>query len=435
MAQNYTRQSSFSDGDTITAALFNDEYNQLINTFNYSSTDEGSTGHRHDGSAGQGGSIYRIGDLDFLNKIEADSVNNRWGFWVEVGGSAVEQVRIQDGVIVPVTDNDIDLGSSSLQFKNLYINGIANIDSLVADTVDINGGSIDNTSIGASTPSTGNFTVLSLNGTAVTATASELNILDGATVTASELNILDGATVTVTELNVLDGITASTAELNILDGVTAAAAELNILDGATITTAELNVLGGITATTAELNALDGLTATTTELNTLDGITASTAELNILDGVTASTTELNYLDITALGTSQANKVVTADANGDVNFSEEIKAKSYNETLVTVTSSGGSATLNCESGNVFTHTLTENVTYTFSNPPASGTSYGFTLKIVQGSTARTITWPTSVKWAQNLAPTISTGSGDVDIFTFFTHDGGTNWYGFAAGQDMS
>ena len=38
MAQSYTRQSSMSDGDTITASLFNDEYNQLVNAFTYSSS-------------------------------------------------------------------------------------------------------------------------------------------------------------------------------------------------------------------------------------------------------------------------------------------------------------------------------------------------------------------------------------------------------------
>ena len=130
MAQNYTRQSTLSDGDTITASLFNDEYNQLVNAFTYSSTSASSTGHRHDGSAGQGGNIFKIGDLDFLNKIEVDSTNNRWGFYVEVSSAAVEQIRIQDGSIVPVTTNDIDLGTSSLQFKDLYIDGTANVDSL-----------------------------------------------------------------------------------------------------------------------------------------------------------------------------------------------------------------------------------------------------------------------------------------------------------------
>jgi len=69
MAQAYVRQSTFADGDTITAALFNDEYNQLVNAFAYSSSSASSTGHRHDGTAGQGGNINTIGDLDFLNKI------------------------------------------------------------------------------------------------------------------------------------------------------------------------------------------------------------------------------------------------------------------------------------------------------------------------------------------------------------------------------
>ena len=51
-----------------------------------------------------------------------------------------------------------------------------------------------------------------------------------------------------------------------------------------------------------------------------GVTASASELNTLDGITATTTELNYNDITTLGTVQASKTVTADANGDVKFSD-------------------------------------------------------------------------------------------------------------------
>ena len=54
-------------------------------------------------------------------------------------------------------------------------------------------------------------------------------------------------TATSTELNVLDGITSSTAELNILDGVTSSATELNILDGATLSTTELNYVDGVTS--------------------------------------------------------------------------------------------------------------------------------------------------------------------------------------------
>ena len=68
---------------------------------------------------------------------------------------------------------------------------------------------------------------------AITATATEVNILDGVTSTTAELNILDGVTSTTAELNILDGVTSTAAELNILDGVTATATELNIMDGNT----------------------------------------------------------------------------------------------------------------------------------------------------------------------------------------------------------
>lgn len=61
------------------------------------------------------------------------------------------------------------------------------------------------------------------------------------------LSKISDVTATAAEVNVLDGITASTAELNILDGVTADKDEINILDGATVTTTELNYLDGVTS--------------------------------------------------------------------------------------------------------------------------------------------------------------------------------------------
>ena len=253
----YTRQSSYSDGDTITAAHSNNEFDQVLAAF------VNTSGHKHDGTAAEGPVIGLIGDPGVttpLNKVVVDNTNNRVGVFVDAGGagSTVEQIRFQDGAIVPVTDNDIDLGTSSLEFKDLYVDGTAHVDAI-------------------------NF-----NGTAITATAAELNILDGVTSTAAELNILDGVTSTAAELNILDGVTSTAAELNILDGVTSTAAELNILDGVTATTAELNIMDGVTATTAELNIIDGVTATTAELNIMDGVTATTAEINILDGDTSAT---------------------------------------------------------------------------------------------------------------------------------------------------
>jgi len=258
MATSYVRQSSFADGDTITAALFNEEFNRLLTAFSYASS--GTTGHRHDGTAAEGGNIHTIGDQDFLNKIL--TTGNTWEFYVEVSSAAAKQLVLQDGALVPNADSDLDLGTSSIYFKDAYIDSITTTGNVgvggnltVTGTTTFNGGTItlgdaaaDNVVFGADVnssiiPNTDDTydlgsasqqwrnvyvdgtvfaDVLDLAGTAITSTAAELNILDGVTSTAAELNILDGVTSTAAELNALDGITAVVGELNALDiGATA----------------------------------------------------------------------------------------------------------------------------------------------------------------------------------------------------------------------
>lgn len=146
-------------------------------------------------------------------------------------------------------------------------------------------------------------------------------------------------------------------------------------------------------------------------------------------ITATSSELNYNDITTLGLTEASKVVTADSNGVVSFDNGTI-----EEVTSITSSSNAATINLRDGNVFEHDLTENVTYTFSNPAASGRASCFILKVIQGSTARTITWPTSVDWNAATAPTLTTTNDGVDVFGFITIDGGTTYYGFVLGQAM-
>lgn len=155
------------------------------------------------------------------------------------------------------------------------------------------------------------------------------------------------------------------------------------------------------------------------------------------GITSTAAEINYTDITTLGTSEASKVVTADANGDVTLAAELKATSYNEAYVAVTSSGAATTVNCEAGNAFSHTLTENTTFTFSNPPASGTAYSFSIEIIQDASASgfTVTWPSSVDWPSGTAPTLTATASAKDVFVFTTRDSGTTWYGFTAGLALA
>ena len=120
----------------------------------------------------------------------------------------------------------------------------------------------------------------------------------------------------------------------------------------------------------------------------------------------------------------------NADGTASFKNGVQ-----ENQNAVTSSSGSLTIDCTNGNVFSLALSENVTSTtFSNPPATGTAFGFSLFVTQDSTARTITWPAAVAWPSGTAPTLSTTSGDVDVFTFTTFNGGTTWYGIVSGQAL-
>ena len=156
----YTRQSSAQilSGEIVSAAPLNAEFNQVLAALNE------TTGHSHDGTTAEGPPIDRVADADQLNKVLVDTSNNHLEFYVQVSSASVEQIKIQDGAIVPVTDNDIDLGTGSLEFKDLHLDGTANIDALVADTADINGGTVDGATIGANSASTGAFTTISATG-------------------------------------------------------------------------------------------------------------------------------------------------------------------------------------------------------------------------------------------------------------------------------
>ena len=182
----YTRQSSYTDGDIINAADSNDEFDQILAAFNNSS------GHKHDGTASEGPVIGLIGDAGSAtpkNKIVVDDGNDQIEVSIDVSGTSTEQFVIKDGVIEPTTDNDIDLGSSSKEFKDLYIDGTAYVDAINYD------------------------------GTAITSTAAELNLMDGGT-TAGTTAVAggdgivtnDGGTMRQTTVDTFDTYLAATTK-------------------------------------------------------------------------------------------------------------------------------------------------------------------------------------------------------------------------------
>jgi hypothetical protein len=90
------------------------------------------------------------------------------------------------------------------------------------------------------------------------------------------------------------------------------------------------------------------------------------------------------------------------------------------------------IDLSAGNYFTKTITATTTLTVTNVAASGSVSAFVLQLTNGG-SQTVNWFSGVDWPAATPPTL-TASG-VDVLAFFSHDGGTTWYGFVLGQAMA
>lgn len=112
------------------------------------------------------------------------------------------------------------------------------------------------------------------------------------------------------------------------------------------------------------------------------------------------------------------------------------KDYAETVNAIGNTGTACTIDLEAGNAVTATLTGNCTFTFSNPPATGRMGSFVLLLVNDGTAgRTTAWPAAVKWPSGSQPSRDTTANARNVYTFFTCDGGANWFGVLGGRGMA
>jgi hypothetical protein len=308
MAGYSARQSSFTTGDTITAAHSNDEFNQVLAAFN------ATTGHTHDGTAGEGGPIGSIRDADSLNKVLVDSTNNHLEFYVEVSSSAVQQLRIQDGAIVPITDNDIDLGTSSLEFKDLFIDGTANIDTL------------------------------SLDGTAITATGAEINLIDGGA-TVGTTAIADGDGIIHNDGGTMRVTSATTFKTYFQTGVTAAAIaadDISAGDAAVnLTTSSGSITIDAAANDTDIIFKGTDNSSDITMLTLDGSEAGKATFNS-DVVVGGDLTVTGDDI-VMGTNTAGNLLIADGTNfnsiAVGSLSEISTVANDDVFLAVDTSGG------------------------------------------------------------------------------------------------
>jgi len=252
--------------------------------------------------------------------------------------------------------------------------------------IDINSGAIDNATVGAATPNTGAFTTLSasstftLGATAITATGTELNVLDGIP-----------ATLTATELGYCDGV------------------------GSAIQTQ----LDAKYASASMGTGVETFLGTPSSANLATAITDETGSGALVFGTAPTLT----------GVTLAGAVTGAD-----NTVTAVNLKDYGEITNAIgTIGGGTQDIDLNDGNSVSATVDiSETTFTFSDPTASDELCGFTLTLTNGG-SQTVNWPASVDWAAATAPTLT--AAGVDVLVFYTIDGGTIWYGFLSGAAMA
>ena len=230
MGTTYTRQESgnITDGSTIEASHFNNEFNQIESAF------ASSTGHTHDGTTGEGGPITKllgtaltIGDGTAATDIAVTfdgETNDGLLTWME----DEDYFKFSDDILVNSTeklyfqDTGTYVYSSTDGQLDVISDGAVVIDAASDITLDADGADIvlkdGGTTYGSLTNSSGELIIKSGSTPTTAMTFSGANVTFAGTVTIgaaeiseAELEILDGATITTTELNILDGDTAATS--------------------------------------------------------------------------------------------------------------------------------------------------------------------------------------------------------------------------------
>ena len=267
------------------------------------------------------------GNLDVTGNLEVTGTTTFNGGTLTLGDAADDNVVFGADVnsdIIPNSDGTYNLGSSSQEWQDLFIDGTANIDSLVADTADIDGGSIDSTTIGGSTPAAGTFTTLVANG---------------------DVDLGDATSDTITATGRFDSDLVPSSDSSNALGTTALRWSALFADAATITNdvsvgGNLEVIGNMdvtgTLTYEDVTNIDSVGVVTAR----SGLVVSSGGANITGGITGDLTG----DVTG-NADTATTLATARNIGGVSFDG-----SSNITLPGVNASGNQDT----SGNAATAT---------------------------------------------------------------------------------
>mgnify|MGYP003317769292 CR=1 FL=1 len=183
-----------------------------------------------------------------------------------------------------------------------------------------------------------------------------------------------------------------------------------------------SLAGTASTATAATNAYGLVGSPNISVGTVSG-TTGTFSGNVSVGGTLTYDDVTNIDSVGLITARSGINVLA---GVSTFAAQIEANGGTKITGSQTSNisaMGANAVDCSAGNYFTKTITGATTFTFTNVP-TGVAYTFTMEVtLNGSNA--ITWPGSVKWPADTAPSIT--DGKTQLFVFITDDGGTRWRG--------
>ena len=183
-----------------------------------------------------------------------------------------------------------------------------------------------------------------------------------------------------------------------------------------------SLAGTASTATAATNAYGLVGSPNINVGSVTG-TTGTFSGNVSVGGTLTYDDVTNIDSVGLITARSGINVLA---GVSTFAAQIEANGGTKITGSQTSNisaMGANAVDCSAGNYFTKTITGATTFTFTNVP-TGVAYTFTMEVtLNGSNA--ITWPGSVKWPADTAPTIT--DGKTQLFVFLTDDGGTRWRG--------
>lgn len=144
-------------------------------------------------------------------------------------------------------------------------------------------------------------------------------------------------------------------------------------------------------------------------------------------LTTSEMDANFTNLNTDKVESGSDVTFGDITGDL--------KGYGEVMLTTSSASGAVSLDLSAANIFKLELAGDVTVTFTNPPAAGSTSVATIVAIQdGTGGHTITW-TDGAYAGGVVPPASTGANEVDIWTSFTYDQGTSYVVSLSMKDVS